>query len=71
MKTGPVRAKARRLGDLLRERGYLTDAQIEEALRVQSRPGEKRLLGQILVGRGYASAAQIQVALAKQKIPPK
>ena len=67
----PDYVNAKRLGDLLRERGYVTDAQIEEALRVQSRPGEKRLLGQILVGREYATAAEVQVALAKQKLPSK
>ena len=71
MRTEPVHNPAKLLGDLLRERGQLTDAQIEDALRVQARPGEKRLLGQILVGRGYATAAHIQVALAKQKVPPK
>ena len=57
----------KRLGEMLVEQVHLTLAQLEEALEVQSRPGEKRLLGQILIGRGHVSTAQIQVALAKQR----
>ncbi|MCE9614403.1 MAG: hypothetical protein K8T26_09010 [Lentisphaerae bacterium] len=57
----------KRLGELMSEHGYVTPEQVEEALKVQSKPGESRLLGQILISRGYATAPQIQVALAKQK----
>ena len=57
----------KRLGEILLEHEYITDAQLDKALLVQARPGEKRLLGQILISRGYVTGPQIQVALAKQK----
>jgi len=57
----------KRIGELLENSGYITSAQIEEALDVQSRPDEHRLLGQILVSRGYATMPQVQIALARQK----
>jgi len=56
----------KRLGDILLELGYVTPQQIEDALKVQSRPGEQRLLGQILISRGHVSLAAIRVALARQ-----
>ncbi len=56
----------KRLAELLIDSGRLSPEQLEEVLRIQARPGEKRMLGQILVSRGYASAAAVKVALAKQ-----
>lgn len=60
-------SSGKRLGELMKEHGYVTDEQVEEALRMQARPGERRLLGQILVSRGYATPPQVQVVLAKQQ----
>ncbi len=60
----------KRLGELLAEKGYVTPDQVEEALRIQKKPGETRLLGQILISRGFATPPQVQVALAKQKSAP-
>jgi hypothetical protein len=57
----------KRLGEILVEYGYLTPTRLEEALKVQAKPGESRLLGQILISRGYVTSAHVKVALAKQK----
>ncbi|MDA0576691.1 MAG: hypothetical protein O3B24_01170 [Verrucomicrobia bacterium] len=57
----------KRLGEVMVELGYLAKEELEEALKVQSRPGESRLLGQILISRGFAKAPQVQIALARQK----
>ena len=59
----------RQLGELLVERGYLTEDQLAEAVGVQNRPNERRRLGEILISRGYVKASQIQIALARQKTP--
>jgi hypothetical protein len=55
-----------RLGELLHEQGYVSREHVDDALRIQARPDERRLLGQICVGRGYATAPQIQAALTRQ-----
>ena len=57
----------KKLGQLLVERGYLSEEQLEEAVDLQKRPDETRRLGEILVSRGYVTASQVQVALARQK----
>jgi len=57
----------KRLGQILLECGYLTEAKLQEALQVQAKATPKRLLGQILVSRGFVTSAQLQIALAKQK----
>ena len=60
-------AARKKLGELMTEHGYVTRAQVEEALKIQRQPGEHRLLGQILVSRGYVRPPQVQISLARQK----
>src|SRR5438093_386815 len=55
----------RLLGLLLIEMGVISQEQLEEALAVQARTGER--LGEILIERGYTSRLAIQDALAEQK----
>lgn len=38
-------ARRKRLGEILSEKGHLTDAQLEEVLGIRSKPGENRMLG--------------------------
>lgn len=57
----------RKIGELLVERGYITESQLAEALTIQAREQERRRLGEILVARGLVKPAQIQIALANQK----
>jgi len=55
---------AGRLGDILVNRGQITQAQLESALRAQG--SERGMLGAILVRRGLISVAQLGSALAEQ-----
>ncbi len=57
----------RRLGEILVERGLLTDGGLRRALDEQARTG--RLLGEILIERGWISAAELADALAEQDVP--
>ncbi len=54
----------RPLGQLLLEKGLITEAQLEEALADQRRSGLR--LGEILVGRGWLSLAALTAVLAEQ-----
>jgi len=54
----------KQLGELLVERGVLTPAQLEKALKVQKE--KAGLIGQILVGLGYVSEEEIAQALTVQ-----
>jgi hypothetical protein len=54
----------RPLGELLVEKGLVTERELEHALAVQEETG--RLLGAILVERGYVSGPALAVALAEQ-----
>jgi len=55
----------RRMGDLLVDRGTITQAQLEECLALQkSSPGER--LGQILVRKGYAKEEEVMACLAEE-----
>jgi DNA repair exonuclease SbcCD ATPase subunit len=60
-----IEVTASPLGQLLVERGHLTDQQLDSALVEQSRSGLP--LGQVLIGLSYATAATIAQALATQK----
>ncbi|HEY4414014.1 MAG TPA: hypothetical protein VGN06_13550 [Gaiellaceae bacterium] len=53
------------LGQLLVERGHLTDQQLDAALAEQARSGLP--LGQVLIGLSYVTAATIAQALATQQ----
>ncbi|NQT37590.1 MAG: Flp pilus assembly complex ATPase component TadA [Planctomycetes bacterium] len=55
---------ARRLGDILIERGAITDAQLQSALASQGSKGG--MLGVILVRRGLITAEQLGAALEEQ-----
>ena len=54
----------RPLGALLVEKGFVSGAELDEALRDQEQKG--RRLGEILVERGYLSGAALALALAEQ-----
>jgi hypothetical protein len=54
----------RPLGSLLVDKGFVSGAELEEALRDQEQNG--RRLGEILVERGYLSGAALALALAEQ-----
>ena len=57
---------ARRLGDLLVARGYLSAEQLESALERQRQGGRNRLLGEILVDSEYCTEDQIVECLATE-----
>lgn len=52
------------MGELLRERGIINEAQLEKALKIQREKGG--LIGQILVMLGYAKEEEIAQALTVQ-----
>lgn len=58
------RIVAKQLGELLKERKVITDAQLKEALDVQKQKGG--LIGEILVGLGYAKEEEIAQVLTVQ-----
>ncbi|MEG0829307.1 MAG: ATPase, T2SS/T4P/T4SS family [Anaerovoracaceae bacterium] len=53
------------IGEVLKEYGYVTEAQIEEALKVQKQTKGKRL-GKLLVELGFVTESQLLLALAKR-----
>ncbi len=53
-----------RLGRLLVNRGYITEAQLEEALQIQRDQGLR--LGEVLVGLGYVTEKALQRTLKHQ-----
>jgi len=53
-----------RLGELLVERGLVTQAQLEQALEYQATRGHKKLLGEVLIELNFISEQQIMEALA-------
>ena len=52
------------LGELLMRKGFITQAQVEEALRVQKQTGKR--LGEIVTARGWLEERQVLQALAEQ-----
>jgi type IV pilus assembly protein PilB len=63
-------AAPRRLGDLLVQRGYLSDEQLHSALERQCQGGRNRLLGEILVDLEYCTEDQIVECLADEYAVP-
>jgi chromosome segregation ATPase len=57
-------APRRPIGEIFRERGLLTDEQLDEALAAQAESGQR--LGEILVERGIVSRLELASALADQ-----
>ncbi len=60
----PTSAAKIQLGDLLVQRGVLTETQLKEALAYQSESGHDRLLGEVLVELNFATDEDIIEALA-------
>jgi type IV pilus assembly protein PilB len=58
------RIVSKQLGELLRERGVIDQAQLEKALKIQSEKGG--LIGQVLVMLGFAKEEEIAQALTIQ-----
>ncbi len=54
----------RRLGDLLVQKGYLTEEQLGQALQRQRQGGRNKLLGEIVVEQGYCSEDHVVECLA-------
>lgn len=55
---------AKQLGELLREHKLITEAQLQEAIKVQQKDG--RLIGDVLVSLGYIREEEIAQALTIQ-----
>lgn len=55
----------KRIGQILCEKGYLKQSQLEQALTEQKK-GERRWLGQILLELGYITIEQLDEAFALQ-----
>ncbi|MEM1109409.1 MAG: ATPase, T2SS/T4P/T4SS family [Planctomycetota bacterium] len=58
-------AAAPRVGDLLLDKGLITDEQIEKALAYQKRLGHKKLLGEVLVELEFVTAYDVMQVLAE------
>jgi type IV pilus assembly protein PilB len=54
-----------RLGDLLVQRGVVTNEQLVHALELQQNGQQQRLIGEILVDMGYATKEQVLSAVAE------
>ncbi len=54
------------LGKLLREKGKISDAQLEEAITVQAKTENTKRLGEILVSRGFIDRADLQTVVKNQ-----
>jgi len=52
------------LGELLLQRGAITEAQLQEALEAQRRGGNAKLLGEVLVDLNFATHEDVMAALA-------
>lgn len=61
---------SRRLGDLLVAEAYLTEEQLQVALREQKKGGRNKLLGEVLVELEYCTEDQIVECLAKEYAVP-
>ncbi|HUT09069.1 MAG TPA: ATPase, T2SS/T4P/T4SS family [Thermoguttaceae bacterium] len=66
MKSNGTSLVPRRLGDLLVDRGYLTQEDLRSALERQKQDGRNRLLGEILVDGEYCTEDQIVECLATE-----
>ncbi|MEC9374099.1 MAG: ATPase, T2SS/T4P/T4SS family [Planctomycetota bacterium] len=64
-KTSQGIAARAQLGELLIQRGLLTEEKLKEALEEQSRRGHKKLLGEVLVDLNFATQEQVMESLAE------
>ena len=65
---GPKMTQAKPLGKILCEKGYITQAQLEQALKHQIE--EYQLLGELLVSLGVITEKQLGEALELQRSQP-
>jgi hypothetical protein len=54
------------LGQLLKERGVITDQQLQEAVNVQAKTENSKRLGEIMIGRNYIDRADLTQVVTKQ-----
>ncbi|MDA2926137.1 hypothetical protein MYX78_02700 [Acidobacteria bacterium AH-259-G07] len=52
---------AKRIGEILRAKGYVSETQLNEALQIQSQSRKHKLLGQILIDQGLITQEQAQL----------
>jgi hypothetical protein len=55
------------LGKLAVRMSYLTEEELNDCLRLQAQPGEKRTIGEILVAKGFLKAEQVKALLSRQQ----
>lgn len=58
------RVVTKKIGELLVERGIITQGQLEEALNLQKE--NKKLLGEVLIDLGYATEEEVMICLTTQ-----
>jgi len=61
------RKEATLFGKLVLRERYLSEAEVNECLRLQAAEGEKHSLGEIMVEKGYLTPDQVKAILAKQE----
>jgi hypothetical protein len=54
------------LGQLLKERGVISDQQLQEAVNLQAKSENTKRLGEIMIGRSYIDRADLQQVVTKQ-----
>ncbi len=54
------------LGQLLKERGVITDKQLQEAVNVQAKSENSKRLGEIMIGRNYIDRADLTQVVTRQ-----
>ena len=57
---------AKRIGEILKDKGYLTEEQVEEALLIQKQYSNKGMwmyIGQILIEKGIVTKEQVNEGL--------
>jgi len=61
----PDQPQTRQLGQLLQDKGLVTEEQINEALAKQSEQGHRKLLGEVLIEQRYVTEEQVAEVLAE------
>ncbi len=54
------------LGQLLKEKGNITETQLEETVSIQSKSANSKRLGDILISRGYIDRADLEKVIMQQ-----
>ncbi|WP_448873067.1 DUF4388 domain-containing protein [Desulfobulbus propionicus] len=63
---GTLRINPRRIGAILLESGLITEAQLQEGLRLHEQSAQPQPLGQILLDRGYVDPGRLDDSLVRQ-----